>query len=119
MTDAAAVDWTVLQTLAEQMGDDEIVGEVLAAYQAEIPGRRAALDAARTGTATQLQSAAHALKASSQSIGALRLGDLCREVESLARADDHSRAADVATAALAELERVERELASGQEGSNR
>jgi two-component system sensor histidine kinase/response regulator len=57
--------------------------------------------AARTGDATALRSAAHSLKSSSATVGALQLSSYCRDIEVRASSD--------------ELEGVEREVAAAEE----
>ncbi|HYD60934.1 MAG TPA: MASE4 domain-containing protein [Noviherbaspirillum sp.] len=77
---AAVFDANVLKTL---VGDDEgIVQGFLADYLACARRLGTALRAAGTaGDLAQVASIAHKLKASSRSIGALALGDLCDELE--------------------------------------
>ena len=58
-------------------------------------------EAAGKGDASALQKAAHSLKSSSANVGAVRLAELCKEVEVKARANvvhnAHERAAAIAT----------------------
>ena len=114
VNEAAAVDWSVLQRLGEDMDDPDIVGEVVAVYLGELAPRTAALAAAAgSGEAAALRAAAHALKASSATVGALGLSRLCREAEVAAAQGDAAAAADLALAAVAEASRVEPALRAG------
>jgi HPt (histidine-containing phosphotransfer) domain-containing protein len=81
------VDWDVLARLQADLGDDEaIVIEVLEMFLADTPQQldrmRQALAAA---AAHDLRHAAHTLKSTSASVGALALAACCRELEELAR----------------------------------
>lgn len=88
-TRAVVVDVSVLKGLADD--DEAIVREFLAdflsaarAQAAEIVACCAAEDHRGVG------SVAHKLKASSRSVGALALGDLCAELENASRAGSHA-----------------------------
>lgn len=84
---ADALDLGILGSLSEELGDDAIMAEVLAAYLRELPLRRAAIVAA-AGAADldEVRSIAHTLKSSSAALGAMRLSRLCAELESRSRA---------------------------------
>lgn len=112
-TVTGAVDWSVLRDLTEQMGDEDIAAMVLDAYRGEIPGRRAALESALTSTPEELRDAVHALKASSLTVGALRLGEMCRQAETLVVSGDLEAARDYGSQALAELDLVSADLEAG------
>ena len=75
---------------------------------------RAALADALAGPGDALRDAAHALKASSQSVGALVLGELCRDAEILVSQGQVEQARVVAQRALAEIDRVEAAAAAGR-----
>jgi HPt (histidine-containing phosphotransfer) domain-containing protein len=74
------------QTMETVGGDVAFLAELIATYRvdgaARIADMRAALAA---GAAAELQRAAHTLKGSSATLGAVHLADLCREVEYRAR----------------------------------
>jgi HPt (histidine-containing phosphotransfer) domain-containing protein len=80
--DAAAFS----QTIETVGGDLSFLAELVATYEvdgaARIADMRSALAA---GAAADLQRAAHTLKGSSGTLGAVHLADLCREVEYRAR----------------------------------
>jgi PAS domain S-box-containing protein len=81
------VDWDVLARLQADLGDDgTIVIEVIEMFLADAPQQldrmRQALAAA---AAHDLHHAAHTLKSTSASVGALALAACCRELEELAR----------------------------------
>jgi HPt (histidine-containing phosphotransfer) domain-containing protein len=74
------------ETLAMVDGDRAFLGELIATYREDgarrIEEMRESLD---SGDAPQLQRAAHTLKSSSATVGALGLADRCRAVEHAAR----------------------------------
>lgn len=111
-----AVDWSVLERLADDLDDDELVDILVTAYRGELPARRDALRSSLAASTAEMADAAHALKAASESIGALALGRTCREAEAAARAGDRTAATTAVTRALAMLDEVDAELA---QGSNR
>lgn len=81
-----AVDWSVLERLADDLDDDELVDILVTAYRGELPARRDALRSSLAASTAEMADAAHALKAASESIGALALGRTCREARAAARA---------------------------------
>lgn len=108
---ATAVDLGVLGSLAEELGDDSILAEVLAAYLHELPVRREAITAAASaGDAETVQSVAHTLKSSSAALGALRLSEVCAELEQAGRAADLSAIARNVGDLVARIDAAETEI---------
>lgn len=101
MLDAAA-----LARLAEldPTGKNQLVERVLQAFQASVDRLRPQFDAARAADdRATLRLVAHTLKSSSASIGAVRLSQLCAEVETAIRLEtdgDLSARLDALGAAL-------------------
>ena len=95
------IDAATLANLLEATGGDQaFVDELVDTYLAE--GDRLIGDlvtAAESGAVGDLVLPAHSLKSSSQNVGALELGELCRRLEEDARsrevADPMDRAAEV------------------------
>ncbi len=82
--DAATLD-ELLDTLG---GDEAFLAELVGSYLADSPPLVAAMrDAVAARDAAALRRAAHTLKSTSASVGALRLAGVCREVEAAASAD--------------------------------
>ncbi|HUG04133.1 MAG TPA: ATP-binding protein, partial [Steroidobacteraceae bacterium] len=111
MAAAAAVSSAPIEAgvLAGLIGDDEeAIGRILGVFGNGLP---ASADELRTACAARdakrVLAAAHRLKSSARSTGALRLGDCCAELERAARADDTGRFAGL-------LERFDSELAAVQ-----
>jgi len=82
---AGPVDLSVLRRLVGD--DDRVVDDVLRDYLASASSLWPAFCAARdSADMPKIAAAAHKLKSSSRSIGALALGDLCAELENACRA---------------------------------
>jgi CheY-like chemotaxis protein/HPt (histidine-containing phosphotransfer) domain-containing protein len=81
------VDWDVLARLQADLGDDgTIVIEVIEMFLADTPQQLDRMRQALASTAAHdLRHAAHTLKSTSASVGALALAACCRELEELAR----------------------------------
>ena len=83
-------------------GGPDLVRQVIRLFLQTAPGSLDRLRlAASSGNAREIGAAAHTLRGSSRELGADRIGQLCQQIETLARAD---RLADAALA-LPELER--------------
>jgi HPt (histidine-containing phosphotransfer) domain-containing protein len=93
-------------------GGDDILTRVVEAYFDSAPGLVEAIaDAVAKGDASALADAAHPLKSSSASLGALRLSELCKELEALGRAGSTDGASDLLGELLPEFSRVRSALA--------
>jgi HPt (histidine-containing phosphotransfer) domain-containing protein len=88
MTDAAPIlDVTVIDELRAATGDDdEFIAELIESYLAEGQMNVESLSAAASGSDLALFTrAAHTLKSTSATVGAMRLSELCRGLEEAAR----------------------------------
>lgn len=90
------LDREKLDRLREILGDDaEGIGDLIDTFLEETPR---ALDQMRTGLADeepkQVASAAHKIKGSAATIGAMTLSDLCKELEAKAREGDLAAVAE-------------------------
>jgi HPt (histidine-containing phosphotransfer) domain-containing protein len=103
------IDWKALRLLADQL-DDAVVVSILDAYTAQLPMRAAALRASVDDAGTPLRDAAHSLTASSFTIGAARLGQLCRDTEAAVERNDVDKARALTVMALAEIDDVSEAL---------
>jgi HPt (histidine-containing phosphotransfer) domain-containing protein len=70
------------EVLAMAGGDREFVVAVVEEYLADSAGNVAAL---RSADGADLERAAHTLKSTSSSVGAMQLADICREIERAAK----------------------------------
>jgi CheY-like chemotaxis protein/HPt (histidine-containing phosphotransfer) domain-containing protein len=95
LPDRAGIDRAALDQLLESVGGDRgFLDEMLALYFEDASGQIAALRAALdAGDVDGLGRAAHCLKSTSASFGALRLAAACKELESLAKSADLDQAA--------------------------
>lgn len=107
-----AVDRATLEDLIESTGGDvEFVVELIDAYLADAPTHVAAMRrAADEDDATLMNRAAHTLKSSSASLGALTLSALSRDVEELARRGSTDEGAALLPGIEAEWAHVEEAL---------
>jgi len=105
------IDPRALTLLAQQL-DDSVVEAIVAAYLGQTGQRSEELRAAIPGGDTRLRDAAHSLAASSLTVGAMRLGHLCRDIEAAVAAEDDVRARELAQRALPEIDEVAIALAA-------
>jgi HPt (histidine-containing phosphotransfer) domain-containing protein len=102
--DAAALDR--LREL-DPKGENQLLQRVLTAFQTSIarlvPQVR---DASATGDLAGVRHVAHTLKSSSASIGALKLAQMCGEIESMIRLDKVESLAPRVEAMCAEIDTV-------------
>jgi CheY-like chemotaxis protein/HPt (histidine-containing phosphotransfer) domain-containing protein/two-component sensor histidine kinase len=101
--------------LAGLVGNDPAVMQrVLDIFRDSLPTTANELcDACKAGDATRAAAAAHKLKSSSRSIGALRLGSLCAEMEKAGRAGDAAKLAELLPRFEAEVAAVREHLHAG------
>jgi HPt (histidine-containing phosphotransfer) domain-containing protein len=105
---ADAIDLGVLESLAEAQGDGEpdLVVELIDLFLADAPLRVAIMSEAMANSdARLLGRAAHALKGSSSTLGAIQVAESCAELEQLTRDGSLHHVAPV-------LDRLDQELAS-------
>ena len=85
--------------------------DILGTYQNDATQRLATLRAAAdAGDASGLRRAAHAIKGSSLSVGAITLADLCQQVELLAESGVRDAVTGLVAQIEQEYERVKSEL---------
>ncbi len=106
--DAATLDG--LRMLSDD-GSNDMLFEIIDIFLDDAPARLIDVAAAvQAGDATAAFENAHAVKGSAATLGALRLAELCRQVEAMGRAGDVSGAASVMASVQAEYERVKAAL---------
>lgn len=99
-------------------GDAEFLGELVATYRTDGADRIAEMRSAlAAGAASELQRAAHTLKSSSATLGAIGLADACRTVEHAARDGALDGLASPIDAIAAEFEAAVIALEARLEGS--
>ncbi|MEM7344792.1 MAG: response regulator [Chloroflexota bacterium] len=104
---ASAIDLNVLEEFQEMMGDDstEMVAELIMVFLEDAPNLLAQI---REKTEMQdgdgLRRAAHSLKSSAAYLGAIRLSQLCAELENLGRTDNLDDAPGKVAEAMTEYE---------------
>jgi len=83
--EAGPLDAMVLARLGEELDDPDLVATVLRTYLRELPGRLAAIEGSvASGARAELKAAAHTLKSTSATVGALVLAETCRRLEAAA-----------------------------------
>jgi HPt (histidine-containing phosphotransfer) domain-containing protein len=98
--------------LAGVAGGSGLVAELVGLFVDDVPPRLHLIrEAVRREDTEALQRPAHSLKGSASTLGADRMAELCRELETLAGTRDWPRAGDVVASLGAEFERVKRALA--------
>ncbi|MDT4947335.1 MAG: hypothetical protein QOH14_4068 [Pseudonocardiales bacterium] len=102
------IDEPTYDALLKMTGDDQaFVDELIDTYLEDAADQLAALDAALdAGDAAALTRPAHSMKSSSLGVGALELGQVCRELEELGRAGSLDGAAEGVTEAHRQFESV-------------
>ena len=108
-SDDEAIDTEVLQGLRQTMGAnaDQFLTQLIDVYLEETPLLIQAMDAAVAQTdATAMQKAAHTLKSSSASLGAITLSKLCEQLERLGYSQTTTGAREIVTQVELEYERV-------------
>jgi CheY-like chemotaxis protein len=108
-----AIDVRAFRRAMREAGVEEAVGEMLAVFRADAPGRLQALtQACRSEDASAIASAAHAFKSAAATVRAKPLAGLLREMESLAMAGHRESASELLTAVHEAVGAVERALSS-------
>jgi HPt (histidine-containing phosphotransfer) domain-containing protein len=93
-------------------GGDSLLACVIETYFDSAPGLvEAVANAVEKGDASAIADAAHPLKSSSALLGALRLSELCQELEALGSAGSTDGASDLLGELHLEFSRVQRALA--------
>jgi len=108
-----AIDTKVLQALRQAMGSDadQFLTQLINVYLEETPLLLQSIGTAisQTDSAT-MQQAAHTLKSSSASLGAITLSKLCEQLESLGRSQATAQATELVAQIEPEYERVKAAL---------
>jgi HPt (histidine-containing phosphotransfer) domain-containing protein len=120
MTKQSVIDPAVWADLLESLGGDaDFVAELLETYFDDSSRLLAAMqEALSTGNAEDLRRAAHSLKSSSASFGALRLSNKCKELEDMGKAGALEGAAEQIDHIAAEYEKTRAALEATQRGSS-
>jgi PAS domain S-box-containing protein len=94
---APLLDSAALDNIRALDDDGTVVAEVIQAYLDEAPAQLRSLHGAlRTGDGAALARAAHALKSASFNVGAVRMGETCRDLERMGKAGDLAAAGALA-----------------------
>lgn len=101
--------------LAGLVGDDpEAQQRILDIFRGSLPATAGDLrDACKAGNTARAGAAAHKLKSSSRSIGALRLGNLCEQMEQAGQSGDAANLAELLPRFEAEVAAVQAHLDAG------
>jgi HPt (histidine-containing phosphotransfer) domain-containing protein len=120
MTKQSVIDPAVWADLLESLGGDaDFVAELLETYFDDSSRLLAAMqEALSTGNAEDLRRAAHSLKSSSASFGALRLSNKCKELEDMGKAGALDGAAEQIDHIAAEYAKTRAALEAIQRGSS-
>ena len=106
----SAIDQATFEKLKNDAGAD-FVGELIAAYCTETPQLIAKLQGALTAhDAETFRQAAHSIKSTSNTFGALELGTLAQELEILGRTGNLAGAQAKVDRLAAEYDRVQQTL---------
>ena len=120
MTKQSVIDPAVWADLLESLGGDaDFVAELLETYFDDSSRLLAAMqEALSTGNAEDLRRAAHSLKSSSASFGAIRLSNKCKELEDMGKAGALEGAAEQIDHIAAEYAKTRAALEAIQRGSS-
>jgi len=120
MTKQSVIDPAVWADLLESLGGDaDFVAELLETYFDDSSRLLVAMqEALSTGKAEDLRRAAHSLKSSSASFGAIRLSNKCKELEDMGKAGALEGAAEQIDHIAAEYAKTRAALEAIQRGSS-
>jgi HPt (histidine-containing phosphotransfer) domain-containing protein len=102
----APVDEATLARLAQDLGGEEVVAEIVDTFLADAARIQATLEGADGADERGVARALHTLKSSAAVVGALHLSELCRQAEDAARRGDAEGAKARVPGVLDELGRV-------------
>lgn len=111
--DTPALDHTVLNILLDSLGDaaEFVLPDLVEAYVQDTPTYVERLElASAEGDLDQVRRQAHAMKSSSATLGAVRLAEVCKQLEHAARHDDAATVARLTPGVRPMYEAVEREM---------
>jgi HPt (histidine-containing phosphotransfer) domain-containing protein len=104
------IDQATFEKLKNDVGAD-FIGELVATYCDETPQLIAKLQhALKENDADTFRQAAHSIKSTSNTFGALSLGDMAKELEMLGRAGDLAGTQEKVDRLAAEYDRVQQAL---------
>lgn len=109
MSTTSSLDWSALDRLKTEMGHDnqEMVDEIVELFLEDTARQIKELRIAVTNSDTgAIRSIGHSLKSSCASLGALRLSELCDQLEALGKAGLSVDASNVVSKAEVEFEQV-------------
>ncbi|MGE5658638.1 MAG: response regulator [Actinomycetota bacterium] len=103
---SSALDRKSLQALQDLVGEDVgILTQVIDCYFQDAPKLlETILTAIGTGNGMVLRQAAHSLKSSSGTLGALQLSQLCQQLEAIGRTDREAEVREIGLALIPQLE---------------
>ena len=106
----STIDQATFEQLKNDVGAD-FVGELITTYCAETPQLIAQLQRARTAhDVATFRQAAHSIKSTSNTFGALSLGEMAKELEMMGRAGDLAGAREKVDRLADEYDRVQQAL---------
>ena len=105
----SSIDTQVLEALLDMLeGDQEVLAEIINCYLVESPKIVAAIQTSVTNEdANTLNKAAHNLKSSSASLGAMNLHQLCLELELKGKSGNLSGVLELVSQLINEYKQVE------------
>jgi len=120
MTKQSVIDPAAWADLLESVGGDaDFVAELLETYFDDSSRLLVAMqEALSTGNAEDLRRAAHSLKSSSASFGAIRLSNKCKELEDMGKAGALEGTAEQIAHIAAEYEKARAALEAIQRGGS-
>jgi len=108
-----SIDYSVIESLRELQQDDEpdLLAELTELFLDDTDNRLVALRAAiETGDAESVERTAHSLKGSSGNMGALKMSEICKELENAGTSEDLSGSSEMLEQLVEEFERVREAL---------
>jgi HPt (histidine-containing phosphotransfer) domain-containing protein len=106
---ALTIDESLLDSyrVLQDEGQPDVVAELIDIYLDDLPERLASVrEALSAGEPSKIRSAAHALKGSSASIGAVRLAAICGDLEAIGKQGITAGASDLLPTILTEADRA-------------
>ena len=113
MSELPVLDSAVVSGLRQLTppGEPDVLAEVLNLFLVEVPPRMDRLrNAWAAGNIEEVRRAAHSLKGSAGTIGARRLYEVCRQLDTRAKSDDLAGLATLVDALGVEFGKVEAEI---------
>ena len=112
MAESEVIDRTALDNLLEMVNHDTgFLAEMIDEYFADTPKQLTAIRRAlATGNAAELRRAAHAVKSNSANFGAMKLSQMCKELEDLGKNGVLDGGAERLAQVEAEYAKVQRAL---------